>query len=75
MQHLKIPVNPLLIGLETIAISGITAFQLFLIVLKTLEILEIACNMKAIPAVTDGSSPNRTVFSILSDILQMESIT
>ena len=55
-------VNPLSFSFANFA----TAFQLFPVFSKAEAILEIACNLRVIPAVTDGASPNRKFFKMHS---------
>ena len=57
----KSVVNPLSYSFATFATTGITAFQIFPLFWKTVNILE-NMNLKVIAATADGASPNRKFF-------------
>ena len=54
-------VNPLAYSFATFAPSGITAFQLFLIFLKAVAILDVTWNIKVTAVEADGTPPNHKI--------------
>eukprot|EP00794_Sanderia_malayensis_P011563 gene11563-12758_t len=60
----KSVVNPLSYSFATFATQGVTSLQLFPLFWRAVAILEKTCQLKVMGAVCDGTSSNRTFFSM-----------